>query len=127
MPGGVLLTRPTEGRRDVAAGGHANGNALHECCALLREKVCIFILFYFFVGRRLPSLIKSRMTLGRHLVLIRATNAAESSLPPPPPLLPPLRYGRKIFSRPLRSLDRGGVVAGTLVHASRLCARTHTI
>jgi hypothetical protein len=40
------------------------------------RKFLFLIFLFFFVGRHFPSLIKSRMTLGRHLVLIRATNAA---------------------------------------------------
>lgn len=48
------------------------------------------------------------MTPERHLVLIRATNAAESSLPPTP--LPP-RY-ELVFSRPSKILDRRVVGGG---------------
>lgn len=51
----------------------------YECAFPQRERFLLLLLLFFIVGRHSPSLIKSRMTPQRHLVLIRATNAAAES------------------------------------------------
>lgn len=51
-----------------------------ECAFPRRERFeLLLLLLFFIVGRHSPSLIKSRTTPRRHLVLIRTTNAAVES------------------------------------------------
>lgn len=75
-------------RRDVALRGRARERDTNVLLSARTFRFGGFLFYFFFilftVGRHSPSLIKSRMTLERHLVLIHATNAAESSPPPPP-------------------------------------------
>lgn len=109
----------------------ANGNAVRMCFSPWECTFVVFVVFslcfflvFFSVGRHSPSLIKSRMTPERHLVLIRATNAAATAKSSPLP------WYERVCTTPPETPARWVVVRGRgewlVVRERRNASRSHS-